>query len=640
MANTNYRPEIDGLRALAITPVVLFHLFPEVLPNGFLGVDVFFVISGYLITGILLRELQADAFSIFDFWGRRIRRLFPVLAIVVITTHIFAFFALFGDEWVSLTRQSLAALTSTANLFYWRIAGDYWGPTAESMPLLHTWSLAVEEQFYLLYPPVLSLLHRTTGPTKTRKIIICATVVSFLLMAVMSRTHKAAAFYLLPTRAWELLIGCLLAFQHTGEDRSALRASRVLRGLGVLLVLGTLCLPISATDYRLVQTAIAITGTAIVLHSTSQPGATSVKWLESAPVVFLGKISYSWYMWHWPLIVLAPKLLSVSPALILGATVIAAAASWRFIENTTRFLPRMSFVLTSTTILLLACFSLTTPYILNRPAVNYSIPKTQYEVNIQPPYIARLEQYTGDWRSGLTVGPPNSDEGKSVILIGDSHGVMYFPAVLAACRNHDLVLTSFAADGGTWPFFVRDGTNPSDYYHAENSPGGWTPETRIQFDELRRNFMSRNTPRAVVICGRWSFYHSRLRNTGFRQYFLDLLQQIPESAKVLIIGQPPTLPFGASGLISGQLDIPPYRAIAEDSEELFHRQSAHSAIRQLAADDARIVFVPVDSVFETSRGLMFLDSGTILYRDNDHLNSVGSLKCTELISAALRGLLR
>ena len=640
MVNSNYRPEIDGLRAVAITPVVLFHLFPEVLPNGFLGVDVFFVISGYLITGILLRDLQADAFSIFDFWGRRIRRLFPVLAIVVITAHVFAFFSLFGDEWVSLSRQSLAALTSTANLFYWRIAGDYWGPTAESMPLLHTWSLAVEEQFYLLYPPALWFLHRKLGPTKTRKMIICATVVSFLLMAVMSRTHKAAAFYLLPTRAWELLIGCLLAFQHTGEDRSTLRASRVLRGLGVFLILGTLCLPIPATDYRLVQTAIAITGTAIVLHSTSKNCATSVKWLESAPVVFLGKISYSWYMWHWPFIVLAPKLLSASPALILGATVIAAAASWRFIENTTRFLPGLSFVITSTTLLSLACFSLTTPYILNRPTVTYSIPKSQFEINIQPPYTARIEQYSGDWKTGLTVGSPNSDKDKSVMLIGDSHGVMYFPAVLAACRNHDFVLTSFAADGGTWPFFVADGTNPSDYYHAENSPGGWTPETRIQFDELRRDFMSRNTPRAVVICGRWSFYHSRLRNPGFMQHFRDLLKHIPESAKVVVIGQPPTLPFGASGLISGKLDIPPYRAIAEEPEELINRRSAHSAILELAEEDGRIAFVPVDAVLETSRGLMFLDSGTILYRDDDHLNSVGSLKCTELISAALTGLPR
>ncbi|MFN9288610.1 MAG: hypothetical protein ACK6EB_11085, partial [Planctomyces sp.] len=115
-------------------------------------------------------------------------------------------------------------------------------------------------------------------------------------------------------------------------------------------------------------------------------------------------------MWHWPLIVLAPKLLSASPALILGATVIAAAASWRFIENTTRFLPRVSFTITSTTILFLACFSLVTPYILDRPAVNYSIPKSQFEINIQPPYTARIEQYSGDWKTGLTVGSPNSDK--------------------------------------------------------------------------------------------------------------------------------------------------------------------------------------------------------------------------------------
>lgn len=271
--------------------------------------------------------------------------------------------------------------------------------------------------------------------------------------------------------------------------------------------------------------------------------------------------------------------------------------------------------------------------------MTYVTAESPHNPNIQPPYIARFEKYSGDWKSGLTIGQLPLTKGNSAVLIGDSHGVMYFPAVLSACREHDLVLTSFAADGGTWPFFVADGTNPSDYYHNENSPGGWTPETRLQFDTVRREFLLRNDPAFVVLCGRWSFYYNHLRRSAFQQYFTDLLRELPESTNVVVIGQPPTLPFGAAGLTSGHLDIPPLRAIAEDPEERSHRLAAHSVISQLAADNKRMKFVPVDAAFETSRGLSFLESGTILYRDDDHLNSVGALKCTGSISAAFRTLL-
>ncbi|MFM7835299.1 MAG: hypothetical protein ACKPJD_26175, partial [Planctomycetaceae bacterium] len=167
---------------------------------------------------------------------------------------------------------------------------------------------------------------------------------------------------------------------------------------------------------------------------------------------------------------------------------------------------------------------------------------------------------------------------------------------LEVCRNQNLTLTSFASDGGTWPFFVASDTDPADYYHGENTQGGWTPQTRLEFDKVRRSFIETHQPARVILCGRWSFYHRQLGDAKLQRYFEDLLSIIPNSSALIIIGQPPTLPFGSAGLSSGRLDVPRYRAFAEDAEELSHRQSAHTVIGRFGDNDARIRFVPVDDI--------------------------------------------
>ena len=212
MGSIRYRPEIDGLRAVAVIPVVLFHLRFQWVTGGFIGVDVFFVISGYLITSIILKEHDEGVFRFSNFWLRRVRRIFPALVVMLIATSIAGYFMMFrGDDGLNdLGKHGISAILSFANITMWRIPGDYWGPAAENSLFLHTWSLSVEEQFYFVYPFIMAFLLRITRQWIFRAMSALA-ICSFLLYLYASQHYPSATFYLLPMRAWELATGCLVA---------------------------------------------------------------------------------------------------------------------------------------------------------------------------------------------------------------------------------------------------------------------------------------------------------------------------------------------------------------------------------------------------------------------------------------------
>ena len=636
MSAHNYRPEIDGLRAVAIIPVVVFHFFPSHFPNGFLGVDVFFVISGYLITGILLRSLDNGTFSLTEFWGRRIRRLFPVMAAIIITTMTAGYFTLFGDEWESLALQATTTLLSSANMLFWRKAGDYWGQSAESMPLLHMWSLAVEEQFYLIFPLTLWISVRKLGLARTRVAMLSVAIGSFLLMLVMSKTHKAAAFYLLPTRAWELLAGCLLSTSVHNNPASISKTGSARRMLlGLILVSAAFYTPIDQPGISMPHIAIAVLGTCLTLHASATAPDNTRWYLAWPPLAFVGKASYSWYMWHWPIRVMAPRFIFLPTLLILGGSFIAGLLSWALVEKTTRFLPTRKLIPLTCALLATSILSISLPYTTNRPALKYQIPKKQYESNIQPPYIAEVNGNTGNYKTGITVGTLPAPAEKHALLLGDSHGVMYYSVLLNICISKDITLTSFAADGGTWPFFIAHGTKPDRYYAADMTVDGWNPERRVEFDIVRQEFLQAYCPGAIILCGRWSHYYNVLGKDQFAAYVRDLIHRLPQRSRFLILGQPPTLPFGSSGFTSGNLSVPPARAFAEEVWERQSRYLAHQTLKTICSQGNRGHFVSVDSVFETSTGIRFIDEGMILYRDDDHLNDAGAARCRDLIAPSL-----
>lgn len=197
MSAIKYRPEVDGLRAVAVIPVVLFHLGALWVPGGFVGVDVFFVISGYLITAIILKEQSAGTFTFRGFWMRRVRRILPAMLAMLFVTGVASYFIMFGPAWKGIGEQVVSAIFIYANVEMWQLAGNYWGPAAENAPLLHTWSLSVEEQFYLFYPLLLLLLLKFV-PKRTFALVLLGTAFSFAVGLYATKHSPSAAFYFLP----------------------------------------------------------------------------------------------------------------------------------------------------------------------------------------------------------------------------------------------------------------------------------------------------------------------------------------------------------------------------------------------------------------------------------------------------------
>jgi len=326
-----YRPEIDGLRALAVIPVVLFHAGFPLFSGGFVGVDVFFVISGYLITGIIVQQLQAGEFSVASFYERRARRILPALFVVMACCIPAAYLWMLPSQLDGFLKSLVAVSLFSSNVLFWRESG-YFSALSDEKPLLHTWSLAVEEQYYLLYPLLLMLLWRWDGRRQVLVIKVLA-VLSFTLCLWMVRDHTAAAFYLAATRAWELLAGALCA----------LLLSSVKRGNSPLTVIGLamLLVPVLMFDERTpfpsAYTLLPVLGTSLVILFARE-GTLGAACLAVRPLVAVGLISYSTYLWHQPLLAFARIIrfepLTVTLSLSLVALSIGlGAVSWRWVEQ-------------------------------------------------------------------------------------------------------------------------------------------------------------------------------------------------------------------------------------------------------------------------------------------------------------------
>ncbi len=334
---SGYRPDIDGLRAIAVALVVLFHAGLPGPSGGFIGVDVFFVISGYLITSILLREMRDGSYSLARFYERRIRRIFPALVVVLLATTAAGLAVLTPDQLAAYGRSMLATMLFVSN-FYLGMTANYFSPDAETQPLLHTWSLAVEEQFYIVFPVMLALLMRWL-PRRLKPVIWGLTLASFAACLVLTGLRPTLAFYLAPTRAWELLAGSLLAL-HAPRALPAGRR-RIAQGLGLAglaLILGAGVGLTAQTPFPGWAAALPVLGSVALILAGSLGGGPATTLLSSAPLRGLGLISYSLYLWHWPVIVLL-RFWTIDPptplqmALAVLAMLLLSVLSWKFVEQ-------------------------------------------------------------------------------------------------------------------------------------------------------------------------------------------------------------------------------------------------------------------------------------------------------------------
>lgn len=328
-----YRPDIDGLRAIAVVSVVLYHAGLGWVSGGYAGVDIFFVISGYLIGGIVHREIGDRAFSFAAFYARRARRILPALIAVSAVTLATGLLLLGPGELTRLATSMIAALLGLSNLWFFHTT-DYFTPGAVLEPFLMTWSLGIEEQFYLLLPPLL-LACRGWGKRGMLRVVLGITLASFVVSVLATPFEPIAAFYLLPTRAWELGIGVSLAIAGREGARSSPTVQQGLATAGLLAIAATLLLFDEQMPFPGHAALLPTIGTAMLIAAPDS--LINRRLLASGPLVGIGLISYSWYLWHWPPLALLriaaagpvpPWLLTVTAI----GSIVPAWACWRWVE--------------------------------------------------------------------------------------------------------------------------------------------------------------------------------------------------------------------------------------------------------------------------------------------------------------------
>jgi peptidoglycan/LPS O-acetylase OafA/YrhL len=443
-----YRREIDGLRAIAVLAVVLYHA--GIGGAGFVGVDVFFVISGYLITSLLLAEHGANGrIDLLAFYARRVRRIVPAATLVVLATVAMAWPLLGPDQFAHLGRSAAAALLFVANFFFQYASGGYFDRDASTMPLLHLWSLSVEEQFYLLWPALLVF-------SRSRRMIVVLAALSLLLAIALEATHPQAAFYQMPARFWELAAGGFIAATPVRGG-----GSRAAGALGIVLVLASAAWSVGGV--HLANVAPAVAGAALVLWSLHHGAGNRL--LASRPMVGVGLVSYSLYLWHWPLLALyrANALGDGdlrSRLLLCGLALLLAIVSWRYVEQPFRRLRTRkgaTVAVAAATSASLACLVYGLAWSALQPDFRDRFPEATFAGRDQPyrvlPGPDCHEQRDAPGR--LKCGQPSR-----TVVWGDSMAYAWlpaFPGATVATRDACPPLVGFVPEGDKpWRFACRD----------------------------------------------------------------------------------------------------------------------------------------------------------------------------------------
>jgi peptidoglycan/LPS O-acetylase OafA/YrhL len=331
----SYRPDIDGLRALAVLAVIAFHGFPEYVAGGFVGVDVFFVISGFLISGIILDETRADIFSLRRFYGRRVRRIFPALLLVLVVSLLAGWWLLLPADMERFGKQLTASAAFVSNFYFWFQSG-YFSPDARTFPLLHLWSLGVEEQFYIVWPLIIMALQRRTNWIIFAIVVIGAS--SLYLSVALSDNHEVD-FFSPATRAWELMLGALVAWLVRRDHATPPigRVADLATIVGLISILASVLLFDQRFSYPGWLALFPTIGSSLILWGGANSGVASVILSARAPV-FVGLISYPLYLWHWPLLVFSAafKFAPLTPlesGLALVASFVLAWLTYELVER-------------------------------------------------------------------------------------------------------------------------------------------------------------------------------------------------------------------------------------------------------------------------------------------------------------------
>jgi len=659
---TEYRADIDGLRAVAVLSVLAFHGFPTKVRGGFIGVDIFFVISGFLISSIIFNALNAQRFSYVEFYMRRIRRIFPALLAVLVACLIAGWFLLLPDEYKDLGAQVAAGAGFAANLLFWS-QGGYFATDAAVTPLLHLWSLGIEEQFYLLWPLLLALLYRWARGHLP--LILSMLLLASLAINVLSvYPHPTAAFYLPMARFWELMSGALLAYLTLQRDAAGSESERssaaqrapsqaggaaqawvaVRAWCGVALIVAALWLIDANSVFPGWWALLPVLGTVLLI--TSPTAWLNRVVLSNRVVVFIGLISYPLYLWHWALLaIMRTRLYEIGAeaprAWRLGALALSFVLAWltyELIEKPIRFGARKSFRPALVLLTMMACVGLAGLAVdrsdgvaVRYPAVirplaayQYHAQRAQYDA-----LLAANDCFIDPLRTGIVhVGTEcvDQDDGikKLVVLWGDSHAASLYAGLQALQnRSGDFRLAQFTM-----------GACPPLLGQQLAEPVGCKSFNDAVFEKIRT--LNADT---VLLEADWWYYRAGAAHFADLIHLQETVQRLKASGvrRVVVFGNLPVWQIAQPKVaVKVWLDT---HALPERTQAYFNEESrrADARVRAAVANSDAVFVSPISVLCDDSGCLLTTDrtQWTPLAFDSAHLTRAGSIYLVALVAAEI-----
>jgi peptidoglycan/LPS O-acetylase OafA/YrhL len=635
-----YRADIDGLRAIAVLAVVAGHA--GALSGGFVGVDVFFVISGYLITGILLGEMERGEYSLIRFYERRIRRLFPALFVMIAIVAAAAYLLFLPEDLVTFGQSAIATAFYVSNILFWSQA-NYFDVTADQKPLLHTWSLAVEEQFYVLFPLFMAMCFFLGGKRRgLLQIGVTFALLASFALSVWGVAHKpTAAFYWLPYRAWELMCGAVLS---VGLAPRALPAwgRQAAAALGLAGIVASATLLTRTTPFPGLAAAPACVGAALLLY-TGEHETWVRRLLSWRPLVFVGMISYSLYLWHWPALLFA-RYVVITPldawqaAAAIAVAFVLAIASWRWLERPFRIRPAPG---TARRAYLGAAAAMAATAALGALIWHYDDVPWRVSPAVQSLAQARLSadpmqmqcHLVFERRAEAPCQRGAAGARPTVLLVGDSHADAIAQAFFETAAAHGVSGVQIT-DAGWAPvlgFQKQDERAKSDYNIA------MTTRTLAAHPEIRTIALVIDWDREAQ---QFHYVDGRGRDVGRAQAISDglaaLIDKYPDRRFFLFAPTPQAPDFGghpaARALLYHRAFAPAQSRANFEAEQV---APVRAIIARLAALPNVTIEDPTPYLCDTSSCPGIAD-GQLLYRDGDHLSLTGARRLAPLYASELR----
>lgn len=658
----SYRPDIDGLRCIAILSVVLYHAGVPLITGGFTGVDIFFVISGYLIGGHIYSELRIGDFSYIRFYYRRAKRILPAFYTVLGFTMLAALLLLSPSEATEFGRSAFAATLSSSNILFWKTT-NYFNPSNEFNPLLMTWSLGVEEQFYVLIPVIMAILaHMRRKVLLPAILAVCA--ISFIFAWRVLAIHPIFVFFMLPARIWELGVGVGLAVSELNSDLNALPPfiARTLSVIGVTLMLAPVFLLKNTTLFPGAAALPSVLGTAMVL--ASRISWINRQFLSFSPFVFIGKVSYSWYLWHWPLLAFAHilyggELEPIVSAMVVASSFVAAVLSYILVEQPLRRssrapIPLLRRYFALSVAILAACAVLW----LSRGVPQRLPSLAAIESQVKDQSVLNDSCMVRDGQNEPNQSPTCFEISASrpdIALWGDSHSAALVPGIRDSGRARGYGLVEL----------TKTDCPPLIGVHIYSPQYPLEEEACFQFNRNVLNLLKANpNVRIVILASFWELPFS-LRTPGhgnarwylssesakdheappldasrrlMKQSIATTIKSLQEAGKeVLVFEDVPTFEINPVSRVR-TASIPVRHALAvwlrtaDASDPGFahpylipEAALASSALKEAVAEFSNVVLV--DLVQEICRGAAdcyYRDRSRLLYSDTDHLTADGA----------------